>query len=265
METKEQSLEAAAVQIAEAARQGAKLVVLPEMFCCPYLNKAFVENAEPAGGTVWRFLSEAAKSNEIMLVGGTMPEQSEDGRLFNTCFVFNEKGEQIARHRKLHLYDVDIKDGLKFKESDTFSAGEDITVIDTVWGKLGVMVCFDVRFPELARLMALRGAEAMIIPAVFNMVTGPVYWELLMQARAIDNFTYVLACAPARDESKKFVSYANSIVVSPWGKTVARLDTAPGILYHELDLDMVAAVQAQIPVMSARRADLYSLEWKGGN
>jgi len=262
METKEQSLEAAAIQIAKAAEQGARLVVLPEMFCCPYLNKAFAENAEPAGGNIWRFLSEAAKSNGIMLAGGTMPEQGEGGRLYNTCFVFNEKGEQIARHRKLHLYDVDIPGKLTFKESNTFSAGEDITVIDTVWGKLGVMVCFDVRFPELARLMALRGAEAIIVPAVFPMATGPAYWELLMQSRAIDNFTYILACASARNESAKFVSYANSLIVSPWGKTVARLETEPAVLYHELDLDMGAALREQIPVMSARRADLYSLEWK---
>ncbi|MCL2580155.1 MAG: carbon-nitrogen hydrolase family protein [Oscillospiraceae bacterium] len=254
-------LAAAGEYIDRAAAVGAGLVVLPEMFCCPYNNAAFPPNAEPAGGEVWQFLSDAAKKNNIVLAGGSFPE-IEDGKIYNTCFVFNEKGEQIGRHRKMHLFDIDIPGGQKFQESDTLAAGRDLCVVDTQWGKIGVMICFDVRFPELARLLALEGAGAIIVPAAFNMTTGPLHWELLMRARAVDNFTYILACAPARDESAGYVSYAHSMVVSPWGKTLARLDASPDILYQELDFELVTAGQAQIPVLSARREDLYEITVK---
>ena len=259
---KQQSLEIGVRYVEEAAAQGAKLVVLPEMFCCPYQTDAFPLYAEPAGGDIWQALSGAARAGGAILVGGTFPELGGDGRIYNTCFVFDQRGEQIARHRKMHLFDIDIPGGQRFKESDTLAAGSEPTLFDTPWGKLGVMVCFDVRFPELARLMALGGAVAIIIPAAFNMTTGPAHWELLMQARAVDNFTYVLACAPARDESAGYVSYANSLVVSPWGKTITRLDAEPGILYAELDIGEVASAQNQIPVLSARRTDLYDIVWK---
>ena len=263
VESKEQGLEASLRYVEKAASQGAALVVLPEMFCCPYQNSAFAPNAEPAGGDVWRALSRAAKVCGVILVGGTFPELGEDGRLYNTCFVFGEDGEQIARHRKIHLFDINIPGGLRFKESDTFTAGSDLTLFDAPWGKLGVIVCFDVRFPELARLLALGGAGAIIVPAAFNMTTGPLHWELLMRARAVDNLTYVLACASARDESARFVSYANSMVVSPWGETLARLEAEPGILHVRLDISEVARAQHQIPVLSARRTDLYEIELRG--
>ena len=262
VKNKQQSLEAGVRYVEKAAAHGAKLVVLPEMFCCPYQNDAFPPNAEQAGSGIWQALSGVAKACGVILIGGSFPELGEDGGIYNTCFVFNEQGEQIARHRKMHLFDIDIPGGQRFKESDTLAAGSEPTVFDTPWGKLGVMVCFDVRFPELARLIALGGARAIIVPGAFNMTTGPLHWELLMQARAVDNFTYVLACAPARDESAGYVSYANSLVVSPWGKTMARLDAQPDILYAQLDVGEVARAQQQIPVLSARRTDLYEIELK---
>ena len=259
VKNKEESLRHAGEYIRKAAGQGAKLVVLPEMFCCPYKTDAFPVYAEPAGGVMWQFLSEAARENAVILAGGSIPELGEDGRLFNTCFVFDEEGKQIGRHRKMHLFDVDIPGGLRFKESDTLSAGNQVTVLGTPWGGLGVMICFDVRFPELARLTALGGAGAIIVPAAFNMTTGPMHWELLMKARAIDNFTYLLACAPARDEGASYVSYANSMVVSPWGEVIARLEADPGILYCELDMEVVTSAREQIPVLRARRTDVYTL------
>jgi len=262
VKSKSDSLETAIRYVENAAIQGAKLVVLPEMFCCPYQNDAFSPNAEPAGGTIWRALSGVAKACEVTLVGGSFPELGDDGRIYNTCFVFDERGEQIARHRKVHLFDIDIPGGQRFKESDTLAAGNEITTFDTPWGKLGAMICFDVRFPELARLMALGGAKAIIVPAAFNMTTGPAHWELLMRARAVDNFTHILACAPARGESTGYVSYANSLVVSPWGKTIARLDTKPDILHAQLDIGEVACAQQQIPVFTARRTDLYDIAIK---
>lgn len=247
--------------IAQAADAGAKLVMLPEMFCCPYDSKAFPRYCEPAGGTVWQMLSDAARKHAVTLIGGSMPE-SEDGRIYNTCFIFNPRGEQIARHRKMHLFDIDVAGGQRFKESDTLSPGNDITVVETDFGKLGVAICYDVRFPELARLMALQGAKVLAYPGAFNMTTGPAHWEILFRTRSLDNQAFTLGCAPARDTSAGYVSYANSIIVSPWGKVIGRLEEAEGCLMAELDFDEQERVRREIPVIQHRRTDIYALAEK---
>lgn len=150
-----------------------------------------------------------------------MPE--EDGeKIYNTSFVFDRSGNQIVRHRKMHLFDIRVDGGQSFCESDTFSAGEDITVFDTEFGKMGLIICFDIRFPELTRLEAFKGAQAVFVPAAFNMTTGPAHWELSFRARALDNQVFMVGCAPARDENAFYVSYANSIVTGPWGDVLAR-------------------------------------------
>ena len=259
---KDRNLAEADAFIGRCAKAGARLVVLPEMFCCPYKSDAFPVYAEKAGGKVWSFLAEAAKKYNVCLVGGSMPELDEEGRVYNTSFIFNEEGGQTGCHRKMHLFDIDIKGGQRFMESETLSPGNTMTVIDTAWGKIGVMICFDMRFPELGRLMALAGASAFIIPAAFNMTTGPAHWELTLRARAVDNQVYVLACAPSRDEKGSYVSYGNSLAVSPWGNVLGRLDAEAGILFAELDTEHVAAIRSQLPLLSARRSDLYHMGWK---
>ena len=259
--SKDKNLEEAGTFIDRCVKAGAHLIVLPEMFCCPYQSEAFPVYAEKAGGKVWSFLSETARKHKICLVGGSMPELDNAGRVYNTCFIFDENGAQIGRHRKMHLFDINITGGQRFMESETLSAGDTITVIDTAWGKIGIMICFDMRFPELGRLMALKGASAVIIPAAFNMTTGPAHWELTLRARAVDNQVYVLACAPARDEKGCYVSYGNSLAVSPWGNVLGRLDAGPDILLTELDMDHVTAIRSQLPLLSARRSDLYNIGW----
>lgn len=253
---KESDLITAQNTIARCAQQGAEIVVLPEMFCCPYSNRAFPDYAEEAGGRVWRFLSDMALRYAITLVGGSFPEK-EDGKLYNTCFIFDKRGEQIGRHRKMHLFDIDIRGGQSFRESDTLAAGNDITVIETSWGKIGVMICFDLRIPELARLLAAKGAQAIIVPASFNMTTGPAHWELTLRARAVDNQLYLLACAPARDEQRSYVSYANSLAVSPWGDVQARLGAEEGILITEFETEKIKDIRGQLPLLSALRSDIY--------
>ena len=257
----DENLERAAAMVAEAARNGAKLAVLPEMFCCMYTNKSFRLNKEPRGGRIWSALRAMAADNGVYLVGGTMPEE-DGGNIYNTCFVFSPEGEQIARHRKVHLFDIDVEGGQRFFESETFTPGDDVTTFDTPWGRIGVEICFDIRFQELARLTALQGAELIIIPAAFNMTTGPAHWELHFRARAVDNQVFMLGCAPARDENGPYVSYGNSIFTSPWGEVLGRLDEKPGILYAEVDFARVASVRRQLPIMKNRRADLYSVELK---
>ena len=247
--------------VRQAVQTGADVVILPEMFVCLYENSAFTQNGEAAGGTVWQCLSDMARENGVYLVGGTFPER-EGANLYNTCFVFDRAGGQIARHRKMHLFDVDVEGGQRFKESDTFTSGRDVTVFDTEFGKLGVCVCFDMRFPELARLMALEGAKAVFVPAAFNMTTGPLHWEVMFRSRAVDNQVFTVGCAPARDETGPYVSYGNSIAADPWGKVLARAEEKETILTVELDLSEVERTRTQLPLLSARRTDLYTLERK---
>jgi predicted amidohydrolase len=249
---------AACARIDEAARQGAGIVVLPEMFTCLYANPYFVANAEPQGGPTWQAMSASARENGVTLVAGTIPE-SDGGKIYNTSFVFNPQGEQVVRHRKVHLFDIAVVGGQHFRESATFSPGRDITVFDTPYGRMGVCVCFDIRFPELSRLMALKGARAIIVPGAFNMTTGPAHWELAFRQRAVDNQLFTVGVAPARDENGIYVSYGNSIVCSPWGEVLYRAGAEESTLLADVDLSLNEKIRAQLPLLSAMRHDLYTI------
>ncbi|MCD8161415.1 MAG: carbon-nitrogen hydrolase family protein [Clostridiales bacterium] len=248
---KTENLSVAAKAVAAAAGRGAELVLLPEMFCCPYDTGCFPVYGEPAGGPVWQALRRMAAENQIYLVGGSMPEL-EGGKVYNTSFVFSPAGEQVARHRKAHLFDIDVTGGQRFMESDTLSPGTGCTVFDTPFGRFGLCICFDIRFPALAREMTEAGARAILVPAAFNMTTGPLHWELLLRARAVDNQLFVAACAPARDTEAGYVSYGHSLVADPWGQVLADGGTEAGILAVELDFGAVNAARRQIPVLPPR-------------
>ncbi len=255
---KTQNLAAAEAYIAHAAAQGAQLAVLPEMFLCPYDNACFPLYAEVRAGATWQALSAMAKKYKLVLVGGSMPEQEAD-KLYNTSFVFDAQGKEIARHRKAHLFDIAVAGGQKFQESLTFTPGDAVTTFDAFDHRFGLCICFDLRFPELMRTMALQGAQAVLIPAAFNMTTGPAHWELTLRARALDNQLFTLAAAPARDLQAGYVSYANSMVCTPWGEVAACAGTQPGVLLYDLDFSQVEAVRSQLPLLSARRPVLYRI------
>lgn len=246
---KAENLRIAAAEISAAARRGASLIILPEMFCCPYDNRCFPVYGEPAGGLIWQTLSQSARENRVYLVGGSIPELS-DGHIYNTSFVFSPSGEQIARHRKVHLFDINVEGGQRFMESDILSPGEEFTVFDTPFGRFGLCICFDIRFPALAQQMTDAGAQCILVPAAFNGTTGPLHWELLFRARAVDNEVFTVGCAPARDESAGYVAYGHSIVVNPWGKVLCDGGTAPATVEVELDFGEVNAVRRQIPVQA---------------
>lgn len=263
-EDKEQNLRSAADAVRRAADAGAQVVCLPEMFVCPYERHAFLAAREARGGRIWSALAQMAAGSRVVLVGGSFPEAAE-GRIYNTCFVFDAAGRQIARHRKVHLFDIDIAGGQRFRESDTFSPGADLTVFDTPLGRFGVVICFDIRFPELMQLMALYGAEAVFVPASFNMTTGPAHWQLLFRARALDAQIFLLGCSAARDARSRYVAYGHSLAISPCGTVLAELGAQPETLLVTLDLDEALRTRAQIPVMAgARRTDLYELRWQRG-
>ncbi|MEG6521495.1 carbon-nitrogen hydrolase family protein [Desulfotomaculum sp. 1211_IL3151] len=254
---KEKNLMLAQKAVKEAALQGCQIVALPEMFNCPYGNDFFPSYAEqfPGGATI-QTLSSLAKEHNIYLVGGSIPER-DAGNLYNTCFVFDPKGNLLARHRKIHLFDINIPGGVTFKESDTLSPGDSITVFDTPFCRAGVAICYDIRFPELARLMALKGAQLLLLPAAFNMTTGPAHWELTLRARALDNQIYVAAISPARDESAGYVAFGHSLVTTPWGEILVQTAEKTALLTADIDLSYLNQIRQQLPLLKHRREQVY--------
>ena len=249
------TMEKAEGMVREAAENGADVVMLPEMFNCPYSGEYFRKFAALGHTEVVKELSRWAAENAVLLVGGSVPE-SEDGRLYNTCFVFDRQGRQIARHRKIHLFDVDLP-GMRFRESNNFAPGNEITVFDTEFGKMGAAVCFDLRFPELFRAMAERGARCVFLPAQFNMVTGPKHWELSLRMRAVDYHVFVAGCSAARYEGFSYACWGHSAVADPMGGVLCTCDEKEQILYADIDLTQTDTAKAQLPTGFALRHDLY--------
>jgi predicted amidohydrolase len=255
---KSANIESAASHVRACAEQGADIVILPEIFNCPYETSRFRAYAEPAGGATWSALSHMASSNSVILIGGSFPELSGDS-VYNASFVFGRDGRQVARHRKVHLFDLDVAGGQFFKESDAITAGNEVTVFDTEFGPIGLCICFDMRFPELARLMVLDGAAMIVVPAAFNMTTGPAHWDLLFRQRAVDNQCFTVGAAAARDCRAEYVSWGNSIVVGPWGSVVWHADEKEVVQVVDIDLAEVEAVRKQLPLLVARRTDVYTI------
>ena len=243
----------------KAAQESADLVTLPEMFCCPYDNACFPVYAEEEGGDMWQACSDAAKKYGIWLSAGSMPERRSDGRIYNTAYVFDREGRQQAKHCKMHLFDIDIEGGQHFHESDTLSRGNSVTVFDTDFGRVGLCICYDFRFPELGRLMALKGAEIIVVPGAFNLSTGPKHWELMFRAQAMFNQCYCIGTAPARNMQASYHSWGHSIVTDPWGAVVNQMDEKERIQITEIDMDLVSEVRSQLPLLKHRRDDIYEL------
>ena len=244
--------------IKAAADQNCQLAILPEMFNCPYKAELFSEYSEtyPHGETI-QMLAKAAKEGKIGVIGGSIPERDREENLYNTSFVFDEEGVLLGRHRKVHLFDVEIAGGTVFKESAILAAGQDVTILKLAGVTLGIGICYDLRFPELARLMTLAGADVMIFPAVFSVSTGPDHWELLMRGRAVDNQVFVVGAAPANTAESACQAYGHSMVTDPWGKIIGSAGTEEEILIVELDLNRMCTVREQLPLLKHRQPDVY--------
>lgn len=251
------NIEKAEHMVAKAAELGAEVICLPEMWSCPYSAKYFRPFAEMGHQDIVTAMSSWAKKLGILLIGGSVPE-TEDGKIYNTCFVFDENGEQIARHRKIHLFDVDLP-GMRFAESHTFSPGNEITVFDTKYGKMGCAVCFDVRFPELFRSMARRGAKVIFLPAQFNMTTGPSHWDMALCSRAVDNEVYMVGASAARSPGFSYECWGHSLFADPLGAIIAQLDEKEDILCAEIDLDNVDYARHALPTFLHLREDVYTV------
>lgn len=241
-----------------AAREQADLAVFGEMFCCPYETGQFPLYAEPEGGEIWQRCSRLAEKHGIYLAAGTMPETDAGGHIYNTAYLFDRQGRQIGKHRKVHLFDIDIRGGQRFRESDTLTAGEECTVVQTEFGKIGICICFDFRFPEIARQMAQRGAVLLLVPAAFNPTTGPAHWELMNRSRAVDNQCFVAATSPARDPEAPYQAWGHSLIADPWGTVLGEMDEKEGMQTVEIDLREAARIREELPLLRARRPELYA-------
>ena len=236
------------------------LIALAEMFITPYEVDKFPLYAEEEGGPIWQMCSKLALDNNCYLSAGTVAEKDDAGNIYNTAYVFDRSGKQIAKHRKMHLFDIQIKGGQHFKESETLTAGNSITTFDTEFGLMGLCICYDFRFPELGRLMALKGAKIIIVPAAFNMSTGADHWQTMFKSQALNNQVFAIGTAPSRDASASYQSWAHSIVVDPWGRIVNQLGEKPNLMITDIDLNLVDEIREQLPLLKHRRTDVYTIK-----
>ncbi|CAG8537043.1 23503_t:CDS:10 [Cetraspora pellucida] len=248
---KSKNLTNAKNKILEASKNGAKIICLPECFNSLYGTNYFSQYAEN--------IPNGESESKAYIIGGSIPEREDStGKLYNTCTVYNPEGSMIAKHRKVHLFDIDIPGKITFKESDSLSAGNSLTHFDTKFGKIGVGICYDIRFPEMAMIAAQEGCIVMFYPGAFNMTTGPLHWELLQRARALDNQFYVATCSPARDMSATYNAWGHSTVVNPSGAVIATTDHEESIIYADIDLDEMKSIRQSIPTTLQKRYDLYT-------
>lgn len=266
IDNKEENLKKAISMIKTASKMDADLIILPEMFNCPYENEKFIEYSEEAENSyTLNLISKIASEEKKYILAGSIPEKettSTSEKIYNTSFMFNPKGKIIAKHRKMHLFDIDVKGKIYFKESDTLTAGNQITIAETSFGKIGIGICYDIRFPELARLMALEGADILCYPSAFNLTTGPAHWEMLFKARACDNQVFTIGVAPALDKNANYNSYGHSLIVNPWGEIISSASFEEELIIAEIDLNEIKKVREELPLLKNRRKDIYNLEKK---
>lgn len=204
-------------------------------------------------------LSSIAAETKTYLVGGSIPELvPETKKYYNTSLVFDPSGKLIATHRKTHLFDIDIRGKIKFKESDVLSPGNKVTIVDIPeYGKIGLAICYDVRFPELAMIAARKGAFMLVYPGAFNTTTGPMHWKLQAQARAMDNQLYVAMCSPARDTQATYHAWGHSMIVDPSATVLVETQESEDTVYADLDGAKIEETREGIPLYTQRRFDVY--------
>ena len=294
-ESKPSNHETATDYIARASKAGAQLCVLPEIWNGPYATAAFSEYAEELpdigstvdilqdGGTTCpsaKLLMDKAREHGMWIVGGSVPERVvsvEEGKeddIFNTCLCINPEGTIVGKHRKVHLFDINVPGGITFFESDTLSAGNTLTAFDVgePLGMVGVGICYDIRFPEYSLLLCQKHkCNVLIFPGAFNLTTGPAHWELLQKGRAVDNQCYVMTAAPARTEDPAsgpggkagryphYSSWGHSMVVSPWGDVVANSDEKEALVIADIEIEKVREMRRGIPTIKQKRTDLYRI------
>lgn len=239
-----------------ASSNHADIVTLPEMFNTPYDNNKFIENAEDEDESpTLDAMCQVAQDENIYLQCGSIAEKEEDD-IYNTAYLISPEGDMIAKHRKMHLFDIDC-DTMKFTESDTLTAGDKITTVKTHFARISLAICYDVRFNQMWTLMNENKTDLALLPGAFNKITGPLHWETLLRARAIDNQFFVVATSPSQVENPYYVAWGHSMIVDPWGNIMAQAEKEEQILYSELNPELITSVREQIPILKNKRDDIY--------
>lgn len=261
VDNKQENIDSAKAMILEAVEKKADFIVLPEMFNCPYENEKFIEYCEvESESTTLRQISKLAGENNVYILAGSIPEK-EGENLYNTSYLFDKNGEIIAKHRKIHLFDIDVEGEIYFKESDVLTAGNSFTIAETEFCKIAIGICYDIRFPELARIAALEGAKIIFYPGAFNLTTGPAHWELLFRTRALDNQLYCIGVAPALNKEANYNSFGHSIITNPWGEIKKKASYEPALIIEDIGLEEIEKVRNELPLLKNRRKDLYELKF----
>ena len=257
---KMENLAGAEYYIDEAAAGGASLICFPENMNLDGRNTGEGGNAETVSGITVSMLIRKAKEYGVYIHSGSFRETIPDQKkYYNTSVLISPQGEILARYHKMHLFDGILPDGTEIRETAKLLHGKEIVTADTELGVIGFSICYDVRFPELYRLLAQKGAQIICVPAEFGEATGPAHWESLVRARAIENGCYIIApdqCGP----KKSYPAYGHSMIVSPWGEILAQAGREPAIIYAQIDLDYLEEVRKKRPVLANRREDVYSLK-----
>ena len=251
------NLTEAARLISRAVGAGAELIVLPENFAIMGMHEEDkVQIRETYGqGPIQDFLAEQSLQHRAWIVGGTIPLSAKDGQHVRAaCLLFDEQGNVKARYDKVHLFDVHLSESEEtYDESTTTEPGDTATVVDTPFGRLGLAVCYDLRFPELFRRMSDEGAELYAIPSAFTAITGKAHWEVLVRARAIENLCYVIAAAQGGYHVNGRETHGDSMIVDPWGRVLDRLPRGSGFVVSNIDLDQVRNTRRNFPVLEHRK------------
>lgn len=244
--------------IAEAAATGVGLVVLPEMFATMGMDQEEkIKLRETSGsGLIQDFLHAEALRHGIWIVGGTIPITVPDSDIQSraACLVINDKGEDVARYDKVHLFDVHLRASQEnYLESKTIEPGDRVVVLDTPFGRLGLAVCYDIRFPEMFRRMQAQDVEIIALPTAFTYTTGAAHWDILVRARAIENLSFLVAACQTGVHPNKRKTYGHSMIVNPWGEVISTLETESGVISAEINLDYMHQLRQDFPVLLHRK------------
>jgi predicted amidohydrolase len=251
--SKEENLAKAETFVRLAAERGASVVVLPEVFAWRGPRAEEPTQIEPIPGPTSERLRELARRHAIYLLAGSFLEKSEEARAYNSSLLVSPEGDILAHYRKIHLFDVDIPGQVRVKESDTKKPGQEVVTCKTPLGVFGLSVCYDLRFPELYRQLAEKGAEVMFVPSAFTFPTGAAHWEPLLRARAIENQVYIIAPNQIGKNTHGFADYGNSMIIDPWGKVIARAADKECFITAEIDRDYLEKVRRELPCLAHRR------------
>ena len=246
------NLEIAQRYISEAAEAGAVVVALPENFSLMAKNQSDRLAAARVENEIHTFLSEAAREHRLVLIGGSVPLPATAGRVTNTCLVYGRDGECLARYDKMHLFDVELKDGESYAESRYIEPGDKLAIVNAIGTRIGLTVCYDLRFPEVYRELVRQGAELLTVPSAFAISTGRIHWEVLLRARAIENLCWVIAPAQTGDHPDRS-TWGHSLIISPWGEVIAEKPSGTGPIFAEANLMELRELRSRFPSLEHRR------------